>query len=156
MLKNHDATSLLKDSYDMKPERNAMFKETMKLLRKHAYKVRYVPHETIEDYNATYNAICENRHIITGAAKELRVPLNEIWISEMWRPYEKYILFHELREIYYSAEGLSRDEAHEKALQDGSILWENDALLQKMIKEITEMDQKTAEKKKGNQISKAK
>ena len=86
----------------------------------------------------------------------MRVPLNEIWISEMWRPYEKYILFHELREIYYSAEGLSRDEAHEKALQDGSILWENDALLQKMIKEITEMDQKTAEKKKGNQISKAK
>jgi len=30
MLKNHDVTSLLKDSYDMKPERNAIFKEITK------------------------------------------------------------------------------------------------------------------------------
>jgi competence protein ComEA len=148
MLKNHDATSLLKDSYDMKPERNAMFKETMKLLRKYAYKVRYVPHETIEDYNATYNVICENKHITTGAAKELGIPLNEMWISEMWRPYEKHILFHELREIYYRTKGLIRDEAHEKAIQDGSLLWENDPLLQKLIKEVKQMDRKTAKKKK--------
>jgi competence protein ComEA len=148
MLKNHDMTSLLKDSYDMKPKRNAMFKETMKLLKENAYKVRHVPHETIEDYNATYNVICENKHIITGAAKELGIPLNEIWISEMWKPYEKYILFHELREIYYRAKGISRDEAHEKAIQDKPVLWENDSLLQKLVKEIKEMDRKTAEKKK--------
>jgi competence protein ComEA len=148
MLKNHDAASLLKDSYDMKPERNAIFKETMKLLRIYAYKVRYVPHETIEDYNAAYNVICENKHITTGAAKELGIPLNEIWISEMWRPYEKYILFHELREIYYRAKEIGRDEAHEKAIQDGFVLWKNDPLLQKLIKEIKEMDRKTAEKKK--------
>jgi len=148
MLKNHDVTCLLKDSYDMKSERNAMLKETMKLLSKYAYKVCYVPHKIIEDYNATYNVICENKHIITGAAKELGIPLNEIWISEIWRPYEKYILFHELREIYYRAKGIGRDEAHEKSLQDGFVLWENDPLLQKLIKEVKEMDRKTAAKKK--------
>ena len=105
MLKNHEAASLLKDSCDMKPERNAMFQETMKSLREYTYKVRYVPHETIEDYNATYNVICGNKHVTIGAAKELGIPLSEIWISEMWRPYEKYMLFHELREIYYRAKG---------------------------------------------------
>ena len=149
MLKNHNATPLLKDSYHMKPERNAMFRETMKLLKEYAYKVRYVPHETIEDYNATYNVICESKHVITGAAKELGIPLNEIWISEMWRPYEKYVLFHELREIYHRAQGLSRDEAHEKALQDGLVLWKNDPSLQKLVKEVEEIDRKTAEKKRS-------
>jgi competence protein ComEA len=132
----------------MKPERTAIFKETMKLLKENAYKVRYVPHETIEDYNATYNVICENKHVTTGAAKELGIPLNEIWISELWKPYEKYILFHELREVYYRARGISRDEAHEKAMQDGFLVWENDLLLQKLVKEIKRMDRKTAEKKK--------
>ena len=132
----------------MKSVKRNLLEETMDMLARYSYKVHYVPHKIIEDYNATYNVICENKHITTGAAKELGIPLNEIWISEMWRPYEKYILFHELREIYYRAKGISRDEAHEKAIQDGFALWENDPLLQKLIKEVKQMDRKTAKKKK--------
>jgi len=132
----------------MKSVKKNLLEETMDLLARYAYKVHYVPHNIIEDYNATYNVSCENKPITTGAAKELGIPLNEIWISEMWRPYEKYIVFHELREIYYRAKGISRDEAHEKAIQDGFALWENDPLLSKLIKEVEEMDRKTAEKKK--------
>lgn len=66
----------------------------------------------------------------------------------MWKPYEKYIFFHELREIYYRAKGISRNEAHEKAIQDGFVLWENDPLLWKLIREIEEMDRKTAKRRK--------
>jgi competence protein ComEA len=84
------------------------------LLVKHGYRVRYVPHEVIEDYNATYNVTFEDKHIVTNAARELNIPLNEIWISEMWRSYEKYILFHELREIYHRANGMSANEALKK------------------------------------------
>jgi len=132
----------------MKSVKANLFEETMELVAEHGYSVRYVSHKVIEDYNATYNVIFKNKHITTNAAKKLGVPLNEIWISELWKSYEKYILFHELREIYYRAKGISRDEAHEKALQDGSVLWENDPLLWKFIKEIADMDRKTAEKKK--------
>jgi len=132
----------------MKSVKKNLLEETMNMLARYGYKVQYVPHKIIEDYNATYNVISENKHITTGAAKKLGIPLNEIWISEVWRPYEKYIVFHELREIYYRAKGFDRNDAHEKAIQDGFALWENDPLLQKLIKEIKEMDQKTAKKKK--------
>lgn len=94
-----------------------LFEETIKMLKEHAYRIRYVPHEIIEDYNATYNVLFQNKPVTTNAAKELNIPLNEIWISEMWRSYEKYIVFHELREIYYRANGFSREEAHEKAIK---------------------------------------
>jgi competence protein ComEA len=133
----------------MKSVKN-LFEETMGLLEKQKYTMRYVPHNIIEDYNPTYNVIYRNKHVTTAAAEELRIPLNEIWISEMWKPYEKYILFHELREIYHRAKGLSRDEAHEKSMHDGSLLWKNDPSLQKLVREIHKMDQKTAEKKKHN------
>ncbi|MBX5320515.1 MAG: hypothetical protein QHH12_04305 [Candidatus Bathyarchaeota archaeon] len=123
-----------------------MLKETMDMLARYAYKIRYVPHEIIEDYNATYNVNYENQHITTNAAKVIGVPLNEIWISEMWKPYEKYILFHELREIHHRAKGLSRNNAHEKAMQDGFTLWKNDPMFQKFIKEIKSMNSR---KEKG-------
>jgi hypothetical protein len=67
----------------------------------------------------------------------------------MWRPYEKYIFFHELREIYYRASGYSKNEAHKKAVQDIFSLWCNDRLFHKMIKDMEEMDRKTAEKWKS-------
>jgi uncharacterized protein YktA (UPF0223 family) len=139
---------MFEDSYNMGSEKDSIYTKTMELLVRYAYKIRYVPHKIIEDYNATYNVMCENKRVSTNAAEKLGIPLNEIWISEMWRPYEKYILFHELREIYYRAKEISRDEAHEKAIQDGFVLWKNDPLLQKLIKEVKEMDRKTAERKK--------
>ena len=131
----------------MKPSRNIL-RQTMEMLVKNRYRVVYVLHEVIEDYNAAYNVVCEGKLISTGAAKELEIPLGEIWVSELWKPYESFIVFHELREIYYRAVGLERDEAHEKASQDGISLWKDDPLFQKMIKDIAEMDKKTALRKK--------
>jgi len=55
-----------------------LFEETLKLLTKHGYKVRYVPHKVIEDYNATYNVLFENKHITTNAAEKLNIPLNGV------------------------------------------------------------------------------
>jgi competence protein ComEA len=132
----------------MKPSKS-MLEETMDMLGKNGYKIVYVPHTIIEDYNATYNVVCEDKLISTGSAKTPRVPLGEIWISELWKPYEKFIVFHELREIYYRAKGLGRDEAHEKTGQDGVSLWEDDSLFQKMLKDIEDMDRKTARGRAG-------
>jgi competence protein ComEA len=115
----------------MKSAKKNLLEETTKLLDRHSYKVHYVPHKIIEAYNATYNVIFENKHVTTNAAGKLGIPLNEIWISEMWKPYKAYIIFHELREIYYRIKGFSRDEAHEKAAQDGLSLWDKDSLWEK-------------------------
>jgi len=111
------------------------------------YIVRYVPHKIIADYNATYNVEYKGQHITTGAAKSLEIPLNEIWISEMWRPYEKYILFHELREIHHRANGLNAKSAHEEAIEDTPREWKDDAEFQRMVTEMKKMDEKTAKKK---------
>ena len=46
------------------------------------------------------------------AAEKLGIPLNEIWISEKWKKYERYILYHELQEIKYRAMGYGKEEAH--------------------------------------------
>jgi len=112
------------------------------------YIVRYVPHEVIADYNATYNVEYEGQHIITEAAKKLRIPLNEIWISEMWRPYEEYILFHEMREIHYRRKGLKPKDAHEKAIEDTPERWKDNAEFRRMVAEIKKMDEETVREKK--------
>jgi competence protein ComEA len=92
--------------------------------------------------------MCEDKLITTNAAKELDIPLNEIWISEKWKPYTKYIVFHELREICYRAKGFERDDAHEKAIEDQLTLWRDDRLFLEMIRDMEDMDRKTAEKKR--------
>jgi len=122
--------------------------ESRLLAKRLGYVVRYVPHRVIADYNATYNVEYEGRHIITGAAKGLRIPLNEIWISEMWRPYERYILFHELREIHYRGKGLDSKSAHGKAVQDQLKMWKDDAEFWRMVAEIKRMDERTAKEKR--------
>jgi competence protein ComEA len=130
----------------MKSAKEKLLEETEKLMAEYNFKVVYVPHEVIEDYNATYNVMCEDKLITTNAARKLGIPPNQIWISERWRPYAKYIIFHELREIYYRAKGLERNKAHEKARKDESTLWKNDSLWLRMNRDIEEMDRKTSEK----------
>ena len=117
----------------MNSAKKNLLEEAEKFLSDYAYKIVYVPHEVIEDCNATYSVMCEDKLIRTNATKELDIPLNEIWISEKWKPYAKYIIFHELREIYYRAKGFERDNAHEKAIEDQLILWKNDRPFLKMI-----------------------
>jgi competence protein ComEA len=123
------------------------YEETMDMLAGEGYKIVYVPHSVIEDYNATYNVTCRGKHVTTNASKVLRVPFGEIWISELWRSYKKFILFHELRETSYRADGLGRDEAHEQAVRDGASLWQNDPQWNRMIKDIAKKDKETAERK---------
>jgi len=41
----------------------------------------------------------------------------------MWKPYEEFILFHELREIHYRRKGLDPKDAHEKAIKDTPERW---------------------------------
>ena len=115
--------------------------------KKLGYIVRYVAHRVIADYNATYNVEYKGKHITTNAATKLKIPLNEIWISEMWRPYERYILFHELQEIHHRREGLNPKSAHEKAIKDQHERWKDDTEFRRMITEIEKMDEKTAKEK---------
>jgi len=138
----------LRDRSCVKSVKRNLLEETEKFLSDCAYKIVCVPHEVIEDYNATYNVVCDDKLITTNAARELDIPLNEIWISEKWKPYAKYIIFHELREIYYRARGFERDDAHEKAIEDQLTIWKNDELFLKMVRDMREMDRKTAEKKR--------
>jgi competence protein ComEA len=116
--------------------------------KKLGYMVRYVPHKVIADYNATYNVEYEGQHIITGASKRLGTPLNEIWISELWKPYEEYILFHELREIHHRRNGLTPKNAHEKAIEDTPERWKKNPEFERMAAEIKKMDAITAKKKR--------
>jgi competence protein ComEA len=115
--------------------------------KKLGYIVRYVPHKVIADYNATYNVECNGKHIITGASKRLGIPLNEIWISDLWKPYEEFILFHELREIYHRKNGLTPRKAHQKAIEDTPEHWKQNPEFQRMVTEIEKMDAKTAKRR---------
>jgi competence protein ComEA len=126
---------------------NNCVNEPRKVAAKLGYKVVYVPHSIIEDYNATYNVIYEGKVITTNASKSIGVPINEIWISQKWKPYEKYILFHEIKEIQHKAAGLIPREAHKKASNDALSKWKNDPKLKRMIKEIRQMDRKTRRRK---------
>lgn len=117
--------------------------------KKLGYIVRYVPHKLIADYNATYNVEYKGQHITTEASKRLGIPLNEIWISELWKPYEQYILFHELREIHHRRKGLTPEKAHEKAIEDTPEEWRKNPEFQRMVTEIKRMDAITAKKKRN-------
>lgn len=100
------------------------------------YKIRYVPHEVIKDYNACYNVIYHGKHIKPPAADKLGIPLNEIWISEKWEKYEKYILHHELAEIKFRAQGYNAEEAHILAEMECIKLWRNDPMWREFIVEM--------------------
>jgi competence protein ComEA len=70
-----------------------------KEIKKLSYKVVYVPHKVVKDHIACYNVKYKGKLIRPPVAKKLRIPLNEIWISKKFQGYEKFILFHELKEI---------------------------------------------------------
>ncbi|WP_246972601.1 hypothetical protein [Natribaculum luteum] len=92
-------------------------------LERRGWDVVYVPHAEIEAYNACYRVEYDGERIYPPAADDLEIPLDEIWISERWRPYERFVLYHELREIEYRARGDSVEEAHRNAERDELALW---------------------------------
>lgn len=104
--------------------------------KKLGYRVVYVPHEIIKDYNACYRVEYDGKIIYPPAADKLGIPLNEIWISEIWRPYEKYVLFHELQEIKHRAEGLDVEQAHNEASKDEIRVFKGDPIWERLKREI--------------------
>ncbi|MDI6917005.1 MAG: hypothetical protein QMC80_04325 [Thermoplasmatales archaeon] len=86
-------------------------------LTKFGLKIRYKPHSLLKEYNACYMVNILGRKIDTNAGKKLGIPENEIWISEKFKDFEKYILFHELVEIYYRFIGYDWKKAHEMAVE---------------------------------------
>ncbi|NOX44124.1 MAG: hypothetical protein GXO72_00050 [Caldiserica bacterium] len=105
-------------------------------LEKRGYKLVYVPHEVIADHIACYRVRYRGKDIYPPAADKLGIPLNEIWISELFRPYARYILFHELREIEYRARGYGVREAHMLALRDEREHFRGDPVWEELNREI--------------------
>jgi competence protein ComEA len=99
------------------------------------YDIVYKPHETMAAYNAFYRVEYDGDVIAPPAARRMDVPLNEVWLTEFLRPYERYILYHELNEIKYRAQGYSVDEAHERAVEDDKI-WAGDPKWEELQREI--------------------
>lgn len=83
-----------------------------------SYRVRYVPHEVIGQHVACYHVVYEGRLVKPAAAETLGIPLNEIWLSEQYRDREERVLYHELCEIQYRAQGWSAARAHRQAWLD--------------------------------------
>ena len=100
------------------------------------FTVRFVPHEKIKDYIACYNVVYEGKSIYPPAALHLGIPPGEIWISNAFRDYASYILFHELQEIKHRAEGYGVEEAHKLALRDEEMRFNKDEKWQEMKREI--------------------
>lgn len=95
----------------------------------------YIPYEKIEDYNACYRVEYQGEKIYPPAADDLGIPLNEIWISDKLKEFEKYILYHEIREIKYRSKGYDVESAHEKAIEDEKI-FEGDPKWERLRREI--------------------
>lgn len=105
-------------------------------LEKLGWRLRYVPHDVIEDHNACYRVVYRGKVIYPPAADRLGIPLNEIWLSEKLREYEEYVLFHELREIQYRYQGYSVREAHLRARIDEALRFCSDPKWVKYFEEF--------------------
>lgn len=104
------------------------------------FSIVYVPHTQIKNYNACYFVEYKGKKIYPPAAERLNIPTNEIWISDKWRRFEKYILYHELREIEYREKGYSVEDAHVLSARDGIYIFENEKEWRELIVEITISD----------------
>ena len=85
MFKKRCYTFPFRDKSCMKSVEN-LHEETEKLPSEYLYKITHAPHGVLDDYNATYNIVCEDELITTNAASELCIPINEIWTSVKWKP----------------------------------------------------------------------
>jgi len=99
------------------------------------FDVIYIETKEIEKYNACYRVEYRGQKIYPPAADELGIPMNEIWISERLKEFEKYILYHELQEIKHRARGLDVKAANEKALEDEKI-FKGDSKWEELKREI--------------------
>ncbi|NPA75545.1 MAG: helix-hairpin-helix domain-containing protein [Euryarchaeota archaeon] len=103
-------------------------------VRKLGYRVVFKRDYDVALCIACYNVIYRGKNI--RAASWLDIPDGEIWIFEPFRKYAEYILFHELQEIKYRAEGYTSDEAHELALRDEEARFGDDENWKRLKSEI--------------------
>ncbi|MFP4001184.1 MAG: hypothetical protein ACLFU5_04720 [Thermoplasmata archaeon] len=106
-----------------------------KELKRLDYDLVYKPHEDVAAHIAFYKVKYKGKEIAPPIVEKYNISLNEIWMSEKLRPYEKYILHHELQEIKYRAEGYGVKEAHEKASEDEKV-WRGEPKYEKLRREI--------------------
>ena len=106
-----------------------------KELEELGYDIVYKPHKEIADYNAFYRVEYKGEKITCPVAERWDIPMDEIWVSEKYEYYEKYILYHELNEIKYKADGFEGMDAHERALQEDKV-WEGDPKWEEFRREI--------------------
>ncbi len=113
-----------------------MAENIMKEIERLGYRVVYKPHSIMKDYNATYNVIYDGKRITNPAGMKLGIPTNEIWISEKWRKYEKYVLFHELTEIKFRAMGYDVEDAHYLSEMECINKFRNDPIWREFVVEL--------------------
>ncbi len=113
-----------------------MNRDVWKEVEKENFAVKFIPHEKIKDYIACYRVIYNGREIYPPAALHLGIPRGEIWLSDAFKEYASYILFHEIQEIKHRAEGYGVDEAHHLALKDEERKFQDDEKWKKMKREI--------------------
>lgn len=107
-----------------------------KIAEELGFVVKFIPHEIIKDYIACYNVVYNGKNIFPPAAMVLGIPKNEIWISDVFRDFAEYILFHEIQEIKHRAKGCDVDEAHLQALKDEEIKFKDDERWHRLKREI--------------------
>lgn len=129
----------MNDIEDVKPRKEA---------KRLGFKIVYIEPAKIEKYNACYRVKYKGQKIYPPAADKLGIPMNEIWISEKLKDFEKYILYHELREIKYRAEGFDVKTAHKRAVKDEKI-FEGDPMWERRRREINIAPKKILTRVKG-------
>ena len=107
-----------------------MWKEVDRL----GFRVVFKNHDMVKECIACYNVIMHGKRI--RAASWLDIPEGEIWISELYRDFADYILFHELQEIKYRASGYAPERAHLLALKDEYRVFKGDPKWEKLKREI--------------------
>jgi len=105
-------------------------------IKRLSYKIVYVSHKVVKNHIACYNVRYKGKLIRPPVAIKLRIPLNEIWISKKFQKYEKFILFHELKEIKYREKGYDRKTAHKMAREDDLLAWKNNPKWKKLNTEV--------------------
>jgi competence protein ComEA len=112
-------------------------------IRSLGFKVVFVPHHVIKNYNACYRVKFQNQLIFPPAADKLGIPLNEIWISKSWREFAAYILFHELQEIKHRAAGYDGERAHRMAVRNAEHKFRGDPKHERLRREINVVSKET-------------
>ncbi len=107
-----------------------------KIAKDLGFVVKFIPHEIIKDYIACYNVVYDGKEIFPPAATVLGIPKNEIWISDAFRDFAEYILYHEIQEIKHRAQGYDVDEAHLSALKDEEMKFKDDEKWRWLKREI--------------------